>query len=92
MTMPEQPSYGRPEAEVGVQDHGADDVSLAAERLSNALSRLEALVERRATQNDEMAGELQRLRQRNEELKALLEKLAGRVDVAVARLEEVLKE
>ena len=92
MTMPEQPGYGSLEAEVNAQAGGADDVAQAAERLNSALGRLEALVEQRTAQEGTLNAELQRIRQENDQLKALLEQLAGRVDVAVSRLEEVLKE
>lgn len=92
MTMPEQPGYGSLEAEVNAPVAGADDVGQAAERLNTALVRLETLVEQQAAQEGSLNSELQRVRQENDQLKALLEQLAGRVDVAVSRLEEVLKE
>lgn len=96
MTTPEQALEDGLGAEVGAEGqgapHGTPSVAEAADRLGNALSRLEALVERRAAQNVEMAGELQKTQQENEQLKALLGQLAGRVDAAVARLEDVLEE
>jgi len=100
--MPEQQGYESPEAEVpeaevpeaevNAEAGGTNEVAQAAERLNGALGRLEALVEQRAAQEGNLNAELQRVRQENDQLKALLDQLAGRVDLAVTRLEEVLKE
>lgn len=86
MTMLEQ------SGETGEPGSAAADVAEAARRLEDALGRLEALVERRSARESELRTALARAQDENAELRALLERLAGRVDVAVGRLEEVLKE